>query len=80
MGKKQSTGGNLQGPSCCEGDVIIPLFVPALNNLSKRLLFVCLTYTDLWSVAAVRTAQNKLSLGNVLTESTGLETPQVQEF
>lgn len=54
---------------------IIPLFVPALNNWSKRLLLICLTYTDLWSVAAVTTAQNKLSLGKELTESTGQETP-----
>lgn len=59
---------------------IIPSFVPALNNCSERLLFVCLTYTDLWSVAAARTAQNKLSLGEELTESTGQETPQIQEF
>lgn len=54
---------------------IIPLFVHALNNCSKRLLFVCLTYTDLWSMTAVRTAKTKFSLGEELTDSTGQETP-----
>lgn len=43
--------------------------------LGEVFLFVCLTYTDPCSVAAVRTAQNELSLGEELAECSGMETP-----
>lgn len=73
-GEKQSTGGDQQDPAAVREMQIILWFVPALNNCSESLLFVCLTYTDPCSVAAERTAQNKLSPGEELTESTGHET------
>lgn len=89
-GEKQSTGGSLQRHIAAGREIqIIPLFVPALNNYSKSLffsfffslcflwgfLFVCLTCTDLCCMAAVRTAQNELSLGEKLAESSGQEIP-----
>lgn len=69
--KSNPQEGTYRDPASVREMQFFPLFVPALNNCSKRL---CLTSTDPWSVAAVRIAQNKLSLGEELTESTGQAT------
>lgn len=79
-GGKQLTGGSLQRHIAAGREIqIILLFVYACNNCSKSLffgaggkgalLFGCLAYADLCLMAAVRTAQNELSLGEELAGS-----------